>query len=426
MKTQYDLFISYSHEEGQFVKDWLLPRLEALGLTVCVDYRDFDVGVPILENMEQAVERSQCTIVVLTPNWVESQWANFESLLVSSADPSGRRRRLFPLMLESCKLPTRIAMLNFADFRKSSNHEEEFEKLTSQLRAQSAEGRSGMNDESTVTTFMFDEAHGQRRWRHLPPTIDLGYSEACQAIVGHGSVISNKDGPLTETTLRKCEVLILPMPFGTLVDATEYEALAHWVNQGGCLIMCGFYFMESHLYTNFSTLAKRLQIDFGRNLIMPRGRTTRDDALKQAFAVNRDLCAIVEPSSDAPEHPILSGVKRIALQSSCTIHSRGQKEANSELELQTGINVSVMSPARGEYNDQFEDKFDVIYEYNVEETRSAIFLVAKPFGKGRVIATGTWRVFINDYMADPAVNNSRLFLNSALWLLDVPKQSSIG
>jgi hypothetical protein len=78
---QYDIFISYSHADGEWVRNGLLPKLEGAGLKVCIDYRDFELGVPSLVNMEHAVEQSLYTLAVLTPNWVVSEWTEFESLI---------------------------------------------------------------------------------------------------------------------------------------------------------------------------------------------------------------------------------------------------------------------------------------------------------------------------------------------------------
>ena len=52
---KYDVFISYRSNDKKWVRGELLPRLEACGLKVCIDYRDFEVGVPAVENMERAV-----------------------------------------------------------------------------------------------------------------------------------------------------------------------------------------------------------------------------------------------------------------------------------------------------------------------------------------------------------------------------------
>ena len=114
--STYDVFISYSNKDGDWVRGTLLPALEKAGLRACIDFRDFEIDTPSLVNMERGVEESRHTLVVLTPNWIRSEWTEFESLLVGTADPAGRRRKLIPLMLEKCDLPPRIAMLTYVDF----------------------------------------------------------------------------------------------------------------------------------------------------------------------------------------------------------------------------------------------------------------------------------------------------------------------
>ena len=77
---RYDAFISRSKQDAEWVSSRLLPRLERDGLRVCVDVRDFEVGVPTVLNTENAIKRSRKTLLVLTPDWVTSEWAEFEAL----------------------------------------------------------------------------------------------------------------------------------------------------------------------------------------------------------------------------------------------------------------------------------------------------------------------------------------------------------
>jgi hypothetical protein len=135
----YDVFISYSHKDRSWVCEELLPRLEAAGLKVLIDYRDFDIGVPSIVNMERAVDCSRHTLLVLTPNWVASEWTDFESLLTGTSDPSARRRRLVPLMLELCEPPKRIAMLTYADFTNPARRGEEMGRLIRALALKTGE-----------------------------------------------------------------------------------------------------------------------------------------------------------------------------------------------------------------------------------------------------------------------------------------------
>jgi hypothetical protein len=134
---QYDVFISYSHNDHAWVHDELLPRLEGAGLRVCIDECDFEIGVPSLVNMERAVDNSRHTLAVLTPAWVESRWTEFESLLVGGADPAGRAGRLLPLMLQPCQPPRRIAMLTYADFTQPDSRTDQFRRLLKQLQSTS-------------------------------------------------------------------------------------------------------------------------------------------------------------------------------------------------------------------------------------------------------------------------------------------------
>lgn len=129
----FDVFISYSHHDADWVRRWLLPRLEAAGLRVCIDFRDFEVGTPSIINMEQAAQRSAKTLLVLTPAWVQSEWTSFESLLIQTKDPAGARRRLLPLMLETCTPPDRLGIFTYADFTVPANRESELTRLVNSI-----------------------------------------------------------------------------------------------------------------------------------------------------------------------------------------------------------------------------------------------------------------------------------------------------
>src|SRR5512139_733981 len=111
----FDAFISYSHADGEWVRNWLAPRLKAAGLTVCTDRESFDIGVPALVNMENAVAASRHILLVLTKTWVASRWTQYEALLAQTEDPNGHFQRLLPVLRDPCEPPKRIAMLTYAD-----------------------------------------------------------------------------------------------------------------------------------------------------------------------------------------------------------------------------------------------------------------------------------------------------------------------
>lgn len=131
---QYDAFISYSRQDKAWVHGDLLPRLEQAGLTICIDTRDFDIGVPSLVNMENAVQRSRKTLLVLTPDWVASQWTDFEALLIQTKDPVGRGRRMLPLMVRDCELPDRLSIFTYLDLRNPADFDFQIRRLVDEIR----------------------------------------------------------------------------------------------------------------------------------------------------------------------------------------------------------------------------------------------------------------------------------------------------
>lgn len=129
----YDVFLSHSTADREWVDTWLLPRLEGAGLRVCVDYRDFIAGMPRLENVERAVKSSRRTVAILTPDWLASEWNAFEDVLVRSLDPAARRRRLIPVKLRPCDLPEALAALEAIDLTVEGRWEQGIGRLRRDL-----------------------------------------------------------------------------------------------------------------------------------------------------------------------------------------------------------------------------------------------------------------------------------------------------
>lgn len=130
----FDAFISYSHQDKQWVHNELLSRLQREGLRVCIDTHDFAVGVPVLVNMENAVQRSRKTLLILTPDWVASEWSNFESLLLQTSDPMGRGRRMLPIMVRDCTLPDRLRVFTYLDLRDPTDFDIQMARLVATIR----------------------------------------------------------------------------------------------------------------------------------------------------------------------------------------------------------------------------------------------------------------------------------------------------
>lgn len=96
----YDAFVSYSHKDHDFVVDELVTKLESesMRFKLCLHYRDWQAGEWIPANIARSVEDSKRTIVVLSPNFLESVWGRMEFRAAHSQALSEGRARVILIL----------------------------------------------------------------------------------------------------------------------------------------------------------------------------------------------------------------------------------------------------------------------------------------------------------------------------------------
>ena len=108
---KYDAFVAYDKDDRSWVRNELIPNMESTedlnsgiegnGMRFCIHERDFELGNWIEENIVSAIEQSRKVILVISANFLASNWCRFE-LEISRMQSLERGRNLVvPVLLET-------------------------------------------------------------------------------------------------------------------------------------------------------------------------------------------------------------------------------------------------------------------------------------------------------------------------------------
>jgi hypothetical protein len=134
---EFDVFISYRQHEPElsWVRQVLVPRLEAAGVKAMIDVRDFRLGRPLIKEMERGVLQSRYTLVIATPAYFKSLFTEFENLLSQQLGLEQAKDRLLVVMRESCELTLRLSYKLWLSMIDDEQVEENLPRLAQALLA---------------------------------------------------------------------------------------------------------------------------------------------------------------------------------------------------------------------------------------------------------------------------------------------------
>ncbi|XP_076596006.1 toll-like receptor 1 [Chaetodon auriga] len=81
--VEFHAFVSYSQHDADWVRNSLLPNLEAGGLRICHHEKNFVPGKTIVDNIVTCVEKSRRSVFVLSAHFVKSEWCHYELYFAS-------------------------------------------------------------------------------------------------------------------------------------------------------------------------------------------------------------------------------------------------------------------------------------------------------------------------------------------------------
>lgn len=97
-----DAFISYSQSEGSFIKNKLVPALEAEmhNIKLWVADRDSHAGASVAENITHAIYSSKKTVLILSKNYFKADWCSYEMNMARVESVESKRKLLIIILYE--------------------------------------------------------------------------------------------------------------------------------------------------------------------------------------------------------------------------------------------------------------------------------------------------------------------------------------
>ena len=126
-----DFFVSYTSADDSWAQ-WIAYVLEEAGFTLVVQAWDFRPGSNFVLEMQNATANSERTIIVLSPDYLNSEYAASEWATAFAEDPRGAKRKLVPVVVREC-LPTGLLKalihINLAGLGEAEAHRRLLEGL---------------------------------------------------------------------------------------------------------------------------------------------------------------------------------------------------------------------------------------------------------------------------------------------------------
>jgi hypothetical protein len=111
------IFISYSHNDKDFVNK-LAAQLVRAKAHVWIDLWELHVGDSLVRRIQEAIEKADALVVVLSTKSVASPWCSKELDAGLVRELEERRVIILPVLLEDCQIPLFLRDKMYADFRK--------------------------------------------------------------------------------------------------------------------------------------------------------------------------------------------------------------------------------------------------------------------------------------------------------------------
>ncbi|XP_033124728.1 uncharacterized protein LOC117123034, partial [Anneissia japonica] len=132
---RYDFFISFCHIDHKWAVALLKKIEKDFNLNGCLRYRDYRLGISIMENIIKSLETSHKTIVILSPDSLKDKWCNFEiqRAVHENVHRNKDRKCIVPLVLRPCDIPVELQDLCNLKCERGQIHDNDWVRLGMEL-----------------------------------------------------------------------------------------------------------------------------------------------------------------------------------------------------------------------------------------------------------------------------------------------------
>jgi hypothetical protein len=180
-RFKFDVFLSHNGAQKDWTREFAI-RLRDAGFKVWFDEWCILGGEVGSIAMERGLEESRHVVLVLSPEFLASEWTDYETQIGLLRSPANRDRELIPILHTKCKVPSRISRLAWIDFTTTHGDPIQFEFRLAQLM-------SDLNPKryQRPTDFKtFQASHKNSNPATIPPVRPLP----------HGSRMPHRSNPL--------------------------------------------------------------------------------------------------------------------------------------------------------------------------------------------------------------------------------------
>ena len=150
----YDAFVAYDKDDRGWVRNELISHLESpvadgrddhsissKHMRLCIHKRDFEPGKWIQENIITAIEHSKMVLVVISKNFLNSNWCLFELEMAQMQSMERGSNIVIPILMENVsfeEMPASLRMIvrkhTYIEWKEETgDHEEFWERLADVL-----------------------------------------------------------------------------------------------------------------------------------------------------------------------------------------------------------------------------------------------------------------------------------------------------